>query len=59
VTVHTRFSSAGTIKLTIELTRQGRRPLKHARRLELTAKGSFTPTGRRAIDARRTFTLKR
>ena len=31
---------------------------KHARRLKLTAKGSFKPTGAAAIARQKTFTLK-
>ena len=40
-------------------TAVGRRLLKHASRIKLTAKGTFTPTGMTPISATRTFVLKR
>lgn len=54
-----RFSAAGTAKIRIRLTVAGRRLLRHARQLRLTAKGTFTPTGKTPITAKRTFVLKR
>jgi hypothetical protein len=53
-----RFSAAGKGKLAIRLTTKGRGVFKHARRLKLTAKGSFRPTGAAAIARQKTFTLK-
>ena len=52
-----RFSAAGTGKLAIHLTRKGRSVLKHAKRLKLTAKGKFKPSGA-AVSKQRGFTLK-
>jgi hypothetical protein len=51
------FSAAGTAKLTIRLTPDGRRLLKHAKRLNITAKGSFTPSGAGAVTASKHVTL--
>jgi len=42
-----------------ELVGLGRGLLKHAKRLKLTAKGTFTPTGGTATSVTKTFTLKR
>jgi len=53
------FSAAGTATMQIKLTATGKRLLKHAKKLKLTAKGTFTPTGTAAIAATRTFVLKR
>ena len=53
------FSRAGTLKLKIKLTAKGKQLLKHAKRLKLTAKGTFTPTGKHAIVATRKFMLTR
>jgi hypothetical protein len=53
-----KFSAAGKGKLAIRLTTKGRSVFKHARRLKLTAKGSFKPTGAAAIARQKTFTLK-
>ena len=53
------FKAAGTRQITMRLTKAGTRLLRRARKLKLTAKGTFTPTGRRAITATRTFTLRR
>lgn len=55
----TTFSKASTIKLKIKLTPKGKRLLKHAKRLTLTVRGTYTPTGSPAIIATKTFTLKR
>jgi hypothetical protein len=57
------LSAAGTGKLTVKLTTGGRKLLKrvqtrHAHTLKLTAKAAFTPTGRPAVLARKTFTLR-
>jgi hypothetical protein len=53
------FSIAGTATLDVKLTSAGRRLLEHAKQLELTAKGTFTPTGTAPIAATKTFVLKR
>jgi len=50
---------AGAATITIKLTPVGKRLLTHARQLMLTAKGTFTPTGKHAIMATKTLTLKR
>jgi Phosphoesterase family len=53
------FSAAGTATIKIKLTAAGKRLLKHAKQLKLTAKSTFTPVGGAAITATRTFVLKR
>jgi hypothetical protein len=53
------FSQAGTQTLTITLTANGKQLLKHAKRLKLTATGTFTPAGKSAIVATTNFTLTR
>lgn len=53
------FAAAGTRKLKIKLTTKGKRLLKHAKRLKLTGKGTFTPTGTPVVSAKKRFTLKR
>jgi hypothetical protein len=53
------FSQAGTQTLTITLTANGKQLLKHAKRLQLTAKGTFTSAGKPATVATKTFTLTR
>lgn len=45
------FSTAGTGKLTIRLTAQGRKLLKQVRRVRLMAKGTFTPRGGVAVSS--------
>jgi hypothetical protein len=52
------FRAAGSATITIELTAAGRRLLRHAARLGLTAKGTFTPTPDTPVTARRAFTLR-
>jgi hypothetical protein len=56
---HRTFAAAGTATIKIKLTPAGRRMLKPAKKLKLTAKGTFTPTGKLPITATRTFILKR
>ena len=51
------FSRAGTAKIKIKLTAAGKRLLRHARRLKLTAKGAFTPTGKAPITTTKVFVL--
>jgi hypothetical protein len=53
------FSAAGTAAINVKPTTEGRRLLKHASRVKLTAKGTFTPTGDSPIGATRTFVLKK
>jgi hypothetical protein len=53
------FSAAGTRRLKLKLTAAGRNLLAHAKHLKLTGKGTFTPAGRPAVSARRSFVLKR
>ncbi len=52
------FSAAGTATIKINLTAAGRRLLKHAKRLKLTAKDTFTPIGKTPISATKVFVLK-
>jgi hypothetical protein len=58
-TVSGRFATLGPAKITLKLTRKGKQLLTAANHLKLTAMGSFTPTGRSAVTASRTFTLNR
>jgi hypothetical protein len=53
------FSAAGTATLNVKLTSTGKRLLKHANHLKLTAKGTFAPPGMTPIVATKTFVLKR
>jgi len=53
------FASAGTRELKISLTRAGKRLLRHAKHLELTAKATFTSTRQRAVIATKKFALHR
>ncbi len=53
------FAAAGTGTLKLKLTPAGKKLLKRARRLKLTARGTFTPTGGTAVKATRGFLLKR
>ena len=53
------FNAPGTKKITIKLTGKGQKLLKHRKSIKLTAKGSFTPTGKAAVTARKSLTLKR
>jgi hypothetical protein len=52
------FSRAGATHVMIRLTAGGRRLLKHARRLKLTGKGTFSESGFAPVIQRATFTLK-
>jgi hypothetical protein len=49
---------AGTLKIKIKLTTKGKQVLRHANGLKLTAKASFTRTGKAAVVVFKTFTLK-
>ena len=53
------FSTAGTATIKIKLTATGKRRLKHAKRLKLTAEGTFTPTGETPVSATKAFVLER
>ncbi len=53
------LKQAGKAKVKIALTRKGRKLLKPAKRIKLTAKGSFTPTGAATTTTTRAITLKR
>jgi hypothetical protein len=57
-TMTVTFHKAGKTKVDLRLTRNGRNLLKHARRLQLTASGGFTPVGHGTTNASRTITLK-
>jgi hypothetical protein len=51
------FGGAGSAQITIKLTAAGKRLLRRVKRVKLTAKGTFTPTGRASITTTRTFVL--
>ena len=51
--------AAGLSFSTLKLTRAGRRQLKHAKRLRLTARGAFTLASGATVKAARRFTLRR
>jgi hypothetical protein len=53
------ITSGGQAKLSIRLTVRGKRMLDKARRVKLTATGTFAPIGTDPIVASKTFTLKR
>lgn len=52
------FRAAGTNTITLTLTVAGKRLLKRAKRLTLSARGTFAPTRGAAVSASRTFTLE-
>ena len=52
------FHTAGKAKVTLKLTPAGKRLLKHSKRLKLTAKGTFTPTGGVPTTKKNAITLK-
>ncbi len=56
---HMTFQSAGRATVKIKLTGKGRALLKHSKRLKLTAKGSFTPSGAASTSATKSFSVKR
>lgn len=53
------FSAPGTATVKIKLTSAGRKLLKKAKRIKLTAKCTFTQTGKPAVVSIKTFVLKR
>ena len=58
-TASVTFHHAGKAKVKITLTAKGRRLLKGAKHLKLTAKGSFTPAGGSKTSTTRAINLKR
>jgi len=52
-----RFAAAGPGKVKVRLTTAGRKLLKHSRRITLTAKASFTPSGQPTVSTTKRFTL--
>ena len=54
-----RFSAAGTAKIRIRLTVAGKRLLRDARQLRLTARGTFTAPAGKPVTVTRTFLLRR
>jgi alpha-tubulin suppressor-like RCC1 family protein len=53
------FAGAGKLSLTIKLTAKGLRLVRKAKRIKLTAKGSFTVPGHAPLAAIKSFTLLR
>jgi hypothetical protein len=53
------FSAAGSKSIEIKLTAIGRRLLKKSKRVGITAKGTFTPSGQGPVSVARVFVLKR
>jgi hypothetical protein len=51
------FDAAGSAEITLKLTAAGERVLRHAKRVKLTVKGTFTPTGKAPVTTTRTFVL--
>jgi hypothetical protein len=56
---HLAFAAAGTAKIRLKLTAVGRRVLKHAKLVRLTAKATFTPRGEAPLVAKRSFLVRR
>ncbi len=56
---HGHFGSAGRIVIKIKLTAAGKRLLRHAARVQLTAKATFTPVGLPPVTVVKTFLLRR
>jgi hypothetical protein len=52
------FSAAGTATMKVRLTAAGRRMLKHANSIKLTAKGIFVPAGKAPVVTTRAFVLR-
>jgi hypothetical protein len=53
------FSAAGSAPIKIKLTRAGKRLLRHAKKIALTATGTFTPIGGAPVVGSRSFTIRR
>ena len=56
-TGHAVATHAGKLTVTVKLTPKGRALTAHARRLKLTAKGSFKVNGRPVVTATKPFVL--
>jgi alpha-tubulin suppressor-like RCC1 family protein len=56
---HASFPTAGTRTVTLTLTLSARKLLRHRKRIALSVRGSFTPSGKRTIVATRSFELPR
>jgi len=54
-----KFSAAGTKTLKLKLTTAGKALLRRSKQVELTAKGTFTPSGKTPVSATKPFALKR
>ena len=54
---HRTYASANAANLKLELTRAGRKLLRHARRLAVTAKATFSPVGQAQITVSKTILL--
>jgi hypothetical protein len=52
------FSKAQTAKIKVKLTTVGQTLLKKTKSLKLTARGTFTPTGKAPVSATKTFVLR-
>ena len=52
------FAAAATAKIKVKLTAPGKGLLKNTKSLKLTAKGTFTPTGKTSVVATKVFVLK-
>jgi hypothetical protein len=53
------FSAASTVKIKVKLTAAGRKLLKHAKQVRLTAKGVFTTAGKAPVSVTKTVLLRR
>jgi hypothetical protein len=54
-----KVGAAGNVKVPVRLTAKGKQLLRHARSQKLTAKATFTPTGKTESTAIGTFALRR
>jgi hypothetical protein len=52
------FSRAGHATIKLKLTAEGLKLLRHAKRIRLTARGTFTQHGKRPVRASRSFVLR-
>ncbi len=55
----TTFAGAGAGKLVVKVTGAGKRLLRHAKKISLTAEGTFARAGRPPSTARKNFVIKR
>jgi hypothetical protein len=58
-TIRVTFAKTGTYRVTVRLTKAGKRLLRRAKRIKLTAVATFTSAGLRPIVLHQTFTLVR